>query len=198
MHSIIPPAVLPEVRFDIACDVQNVLYGMQGAAYVYAPQKGASPEDVQLLDNGLRHFAGLLKKDIAGVPGTGAAGGIAAGLMGFFDVSLIRGIEMVIATSGIKNALPGTDLVITGEGKIDVQTLYGKVISEISAMAEGYGIPTIAFCGVSAVGDAELRRLRLRSVQVITPANTPIATARAHAGPWLEEKAAAYFGTFSP
>jgi glycerate kinase len=191
IDTIIPPDQLPDLRFDIACDVQNTLYGQQGAAYIYAPQKGASPEDVKLLDAGLQHFAGLLKKDIARIPGTGAAGGIAAGLMGSFDVSLRKGIELVIATSGIENALPRADLVITGEGKIDRQTLYGKVVSEIAALSGSHHIPAIAFCGVSEVDDPH--RLKLQAVQAIKPENMSTAEAMTNGARLLTEKTTLYF-----
>jgi glycerate kinase len=191
IDKIILPENLPDVRFDIACDVQNTLYGKQGAAYVYAPQKGALPEDVRVLDAGLRHFAGLLSKDIADIPGTGAAGGIAAGLMGFFDVHLNKGIEWVMATSGIREALSGTDVIITGEGKIDRQTLYGKVVSEIAALADRHHIPAIAFCGITEVEDAG--PLKLEAVRAITPAGMNLEEAMANAAGLLKKAVARYF-----
>ncbi len=191
IDKIIPPDNLPDIQFDIACDVQNTLYGEQGAAYVYAPQKGALPEDVRLLDTGLQHFAGLLGKDIADIPGTGAAGGIAAGLMGFFDVRLNKGIEWVMATSGIREALPGTDLVITGEGKIDKQTLYGKVVSEIAALADRHHIPAIAFCGITEVDDP--RTLTLQAVFPITPTGMKPKEAMSQAGDLLKSAVVNYF-----
>jgi glycerate kinase len=191
--TILPPAELPAISFDIACDVQNVLYGPQGAACVYAPQKGAGPADVEWLDNGLRNFAGLISKDIATIPGTGAAGGIAAGLMAFFQVRLSKGIELVISSSGIAAVLPGADLVITGEGKIDKQTLYGKVVSEIASMAGRLGIPVIAFCGISGIAASEINDLKLRSVQAIAPPDMPMQEAMARAGSLLTEKAKAWF-----
>lgn len=191
IDKIIPPDHLPDMQFDIACDVQNILYGPEGAAYVYAPQKGASPEDVQLLDAGLRNFSRLLKNDIAGIPGTGAAGGIAAGLMGFFDVQLKKGIELIMATSGIRHDIPGAGLVITGEGKIDLQTSYGKVVSEIAALADDHHIPAIAFCGVSEVDDPH--RLKLQAVEAIKPENMSTAEAMANGARLLTEKTTLYF-----
>lgn len=188
---IVPPDDLPGIRFDIACDVQNVLYGPLGAAYIYAPQKGASTEDVRVLDAGLRHFAGLLEQDIADVPGTGAAGGIAAGLMGFFDVTLNKGIEWVMTTSGIRNALSGTGVIITGEGKIDKQTLYGKVVSEIAALANSHHIPAIAFCGIAEVDDPGA--LQLQAVRQITPAGMNLAKAMESAAVLLRDEVARYF-----
>jgi glycerate kinase len=162
-----PPKLLPEVKFTIACDVQNVLYGPEGAAYVYAPQKGASPEGVTLLDQGLRHFAELLKKDVAGIAGAGAAGGIAAGLMEFFQVRLVKGVQLVMDSSAIESKLPNTDLVITGEGKIDRQTAYGKVVSEVALLARKHQIPVMAFCGVQET--EETGPLHLDAIRTITP-----------------------------
>lgn len=199
---IIPPPEYPDIKFEIACDVQNTLYGPQGAAFVYAPQKGASPEGIQLLDAGLRNFAEVIKrqyhKDVAGIPGAGAAGGIAAGLMGCWEVRLIKGIEWIMDTSGIKDILPEADLVITGEGKIDKQSLYGKVVAEISLLAKKYHIPVVAFCGASDIQDADRRQLNLQTVRVITPAGMPAKEAMAHADKLLVKQAAEYFGTISP
>jgi len=191
IHRIIPPAIPPDIKFTIACDVQNVLYGPEGAAHVYAPQKGAAPEVVTLLDQGLKHFAGLLKKDVAGIPGTGAAGGIAAGLMGFFDVRLAKGVQLVMDSSGIKDKLPDADLVITGEGKIDRQTEYGKVVSEIALAAAQHHIPVIAFCGISEVDDA--RSLHLDTIRTIAPQGMPPEISMARAKELLTTAAAAYF-----
>ncbi|HVU58912.1 MAG TPA: glycerate kinase [Puia sp.] len=191
IHHIIPPATLPDIKFTIACDVQNVLYGEQGAAYIYAPQKGATPEAVIQLDKGLRHFAGLLKKDVAGIPGAGAAGGIATGLMGFFDVRLAKGVELVIDSSDIKDKLSHADLVITGEGKIDRQTEYGKVVSEIAGMAAQHQIPAIAFCGVSEVTDPG--PLHLAAIRTITPRGMLLEEAMANAKSLLTAATTAYF-----
>jgi len=191
LHRIIPPAALPDITFTIACDVQNVLYGKEGAAHVYAPQKGATPEGVALLDQGLRHVAGLLKKDVADIPGAGAAGGIAAGLMGFFDVRLEKGVQLVMDSSGIMDKLPHADLVITGEGKIDRQTEYGKVVSEIALAAAQHHIPVIAFCGVTEVKDGA--PLHLNAIRAIAPPGMPPEQSMARAKDLLKAAAAAYF-----
>lgn len=197
IHSIIPPKALPDVKFTIACDVQNVLYGEEGAAYVYAPQKGATPEGVALLDQGLRQFAGLLKKDVASIPGTGAAGGIAAGLMGFFDVRLEKGVQLVIDSSGIMDKLQHADMVITGEGKIDRQTEYGKVVSEIALAAARHHVPVMAFCGVSEVDDGA--PLHLNAIRAIAPQDMPRKEALAKAKVLLKSSAADYFnGRITP
>lgn len=198
IRKIIPPPVIPDIHIDIAVDVQNTLYGPQGAAYVYAPQKGATPQDVALLDQGLKNFAGLLPKDIANIPGTGAAGGIAAGLMAFFDVKLSKGIDWIINTSGIRNAIDDAGVIITGEGKIDNQSTYGKVVSEIAVLAKEHHIPAIAFCGITDIDKTGIDQLGLEDVIPIKPDNMPAAEAMAQGARLLNEKAAAYIGIFSP
>lgn len=151
VNKIILPSPIPSLTFEIACDVQNLLYGKDGAAFIYAPQKGAADDMVKVLDEGLRHFAAILKKhtnkDIKNTPGTGAAGGIAAGLMTFFDVQLKSGTELIIEASGIKKELIAAQYVITGEGKIDQQTAEGKVVQHIAKLARENTVPVIAFCG---------------------------------------------------
>jgi glycerate kinase len=169
IKKIICPASVPKTKFVIACDVQNVLYGPHGAAYVYAPQKGADASAVTLLDKGLEHFADILKqqtgKDISSIPGTGAAGGIAAGLMSFFEVALKKGTDLVVEASGIKNKIAGATLLITGEGKIDTQTLEGKVVNELSFLAYQYKIPAAAFCGVFEADSSVISQLHLQFVE---------------------------------
>jgi glycerate kinase len=191
IHSILPPKRLPAIKFTIACDVQNVLYGKEGAAYVYAPQKGATPEAVLSLDQGLKHFAGRLKKDVSDIPGAGAAGGIAAGLMGFFDVRLEKGVRLVMDSSGVLDKMPHADLVITGEGKIDRQTEYGKVVSEIALGAARHHVPAIAFCGISEVDDP--RPLHLDAIRPITPQGMPPEESMARAMDLLQAAVVAYF-----
>jgi len=169
--AIVPPASLAPVDFLIACDVQNPLYGLQGAAYVYAPQKGASPEEVEELDKGLRHYAGIIQrqtgKDIASMPGTGAAGGIAASLIPFFNARLTGGTEMIINASGVKNALAGADLIITGEGKLDEQTKQGKPPFHIALLAKEKNIPVIGLCGSLALDKAGIEELGLNDAAAI-------------------------------
>jgi len=169
IRKIIPPASLSSVAIEIACDVQNILYGPQGAAFIYAPQKGADEKAVKLLDEGLKNFASIIKeqtgKDIATIPGTGAAGGIAAGLMAFFNVSLKKGTDMLIQASRIEAAIHNTDLIITGEGKMDMQTLDGKVVDKISALAGENKIPVIAFCGIAEEKELLMKKMNLIHIE---------------------------------
>ncbi|HMQ85794.1 MAG TPA: glycerate kinase [Saprospiraceae bacterium] len=142
----------------VLCDVDNPLAGPKGAAVVYAPQKGADAEMVERLDAGLGHFGEKLSayfgRDYASVPGAGAAGGMGAGTMAFLNGQLRPGIEVVMALSGFDEALQTADLVITGEGKIDQQTLHGKLIHGICKRAAIRQVPVIALCG-ALLADAE-------------------------------------------
>ncbi len=142
---------LKSVSFMIACDVNNPLTGEKGASAVFGPQKGATPEMVRTLDQNLGHYAGIIQrdlgKDIETIPGAGAAGGLGAGLLAFLSAELRPGIDIVIEASGLEDKVSGADLVITGEGKIDSQTIYGKTPIGVAAVAKKYDIPVIAIAG---------------------------------------------------
>ncbi len=170
------PDPIPEVSFDIACDVQNTMFGIDGAAFIYGPQKGADPAQVKLLDEGLRNFAEVLKvhtgKDVSGIPGTGAAGGIAAGLLPYFDVNMKKGIEMIVEASRIEDALSGAQLMVTGEGRIDGQSSTGKVVGYLSSLVKEYDLPCHAICGESDLKEAEWRDLGLEKIVTLVDAST--------------------------
>jgi glycerate kinase len=157
---IIPPAKIPAVDFEIACDVENVLFGKDGAAFVYGAQKGASGEEMILLDEGLQHIAEVIKmqtgKSIAGIKGTGAAGGVAAGLMAYFDCKIISGAAMVIAASGISKEVNSAAFIITGEGKLDEQSINGKVIQHIAELGKQEQVPVIALCGAADISQSQM------------------------------------------
>lgn len=133
------------------CDIENPMYGPEGAAYVFGPQKGASENEVKLLDEGLMHLANVIKKnlraDVAAVPGTGAAGAMGAGMIAFFGAQLQMGIETVLDTVHFSEIVKDADLVITGEGKLDGQSLRGKVVIGVAKRAQDAGIPVIALVG---------------------------------------------------
>lgn len=136
---------------EVASDVDNPLYGKRGAAHVYGPQKGAGPEMVEALDEGLKNYAQIvsrdLKKDIAGLPGAGAAGGLGAGLAAFAGGVLKPGTDIVIETTGLEDKIKDADLIITGEGAMDEQTFYGKSAYGVAKLASNYGIPVITING---------------------------------------------------
>lgn len=142
---------LLDSKFTIICDVCNPLFGEQGAAYVFAPQKGASPAGIKILDNGLKRFAACVKAqfetDITHVPGAGAAGGLGAAFIAFFNAVLKPGITTVLDVLYFENYLSGADLIITGEGKVDEQTLMGKVPQGILTLAQKYDIPVVVLGG---------------------------------------------------
>lgn len=144
------PQMVRDCHFTLLTDVDNPLCGERGSARVYAPQKGASPEQVEQLEWGLAHVADLVGKDIAEHPGCGAAGGIPSLMMHLLDCELLPGAPYVLAHNGLDGVLDGADLVITGEGRLDAQTLMGKGPGCVIAMARERGIPVAAVCGTIA------------------------------------------------
>ncbi|MDC6352088.1 glycerate kinase [Zeaxanthinibacter sp. PT1] len=139
------------VSIKVACDVSNDFYGPHGAAHVYAAQKGASEEEIELLDKGLRNFASVLKTsfdiDVQEISGSGAAGGVGGASLVFLDAELESGIGLIKDLAGFDEKLRDADWIITGEGKLDEQTLAGKTISGVITSAKKFGIPVAAFCG---------------------------------------------------
>lgn len=156
---------LAETEVLVACDVTNPLFGPHGAAHVYAPQKGASPEQVARLDAGLARFAEVVRRDLgldlAELPGAGAAGGLGAGLVAFCGARLSPGADLVLDTVHFEERLAGARLVITGEGKLDAQTAYGKAIARVAARAKLLEIPVVAVVGSVEADTAALARLGL-------------------------------------
>ncbi|MHC4463589.1 MAG: glycerate kinase [Planctomycetota bacterium] len=142
---------LKHVKVEVACDVNNPLIGAHGAAKVYAPQKGATVAMVRELDAALSHFAEIVKRDvgldIATVPGSGAAGGLGGGLMAFLRGKLRPGIDIVIDSIKLVQHIKGCDLVITGEGRMDNQTAFGKTPHGVARVAKQARLPVIAICG---------------------------------------------------
>lgn len=136
-----------ETRFTIICDVDNPLYGENGAAHIYGPQKGASPSEVEQLDRGLRNFASLMPDGVANTPGAGAAGGVGSGLMAFLHATLTPGIDAVLNALQFDRAISDADLIITGEGRIDGQTAMGKTAGGVLRAGKRNGIPVVAICG---------------------------------------------------
>ncbi|MCK4257863.1 MAG: glycerate kinase [Halanaerobiales bacterium] len=147
---------LLETTIQVACDVENPLYGKNGAAYIYGPQKGATPEMVEELDTGLRHIGMLIQQtlgiSVGNFPGAGAAGGLGAGLMAFLKAELKCGIDIVTEASKIEEIIPEMDIVITGEGKIDLQTIYGKTPIGVAKVAKKFKIPVIGIAGTLGDG----------------------------------------------
>ncbi len=146
VHSLLKSATI-----HVACDVDNPLLGEQGASRVYGPQKGATPQMLQILDIALGHFADVTEgwkgRRMRDIPGAGAAGGLGFGLMAFCDAKMRSGIDTILDLIDFEAVLSGTDLVITGEGRIDGQSIHGKVPIGVAARAKKRRIPVLAIVG---------------------------------------------------
>lgn len=144
---------LRKVKITVMCDVKNPLYGEQGAAQIYGPQKGATKEQIRELDKGLKHLADMtekfLHKDFRWMEGAGAAGGLGMGMKAFLDAELKPGIEAIMDAANMDEHIKNADLVITGEGRIDAQSVCGKVIDGVAQKAKVYQKPVIAVAGSS-------------------------------------------------
>lgn len=142
---------LKDCEILVACDVDNPLCGIRGASHVFGPQKGATAEDIQFLDVSLKHYANCIKQqfniDVLDQAGAGAAGGMGAALMAFTNATLKPGIELVLEAVQLNQFMRNTDLVITGEGRIDEQTVFGKTPMGVAKVAKQFGIPVIGIAG---------------------------------------------------
>ncbi|NKI30384.1 glycerate kinase [Croceivirga thetidis] len=143
--------MMEAVKVQVACDVDNPFYGKNGAAQVYAKQKGATPQEIELLDKGLENFAGLIQStfglNLQKIPGAGAAGGLGGGAVAFLNGDLVSGIDLIKEIADFDNQIEGADWIITGEGNLDSQTLSGKTIGGVLSSAKSKNIPVAAFCG---------------------------------------------------
>lgn len=159
---------LSETKVLIASDVSNPLCGPKGAAQVYGPQKGATPEIIKKLDESLSYFAEIIKrdlnKDIKDTPGAGAAGGLGASLIAFLDAELKLGIEIIMEVVQLEEAIKDADLVITGEGRVDAQSIFGKVLYGIGKKAQRYNIPVIAIVGDIGEGFSPIYKYGINSI----------------------------------
>ncbi|SOE31598.1 glycerate kinase [Streptomyces sp. OK228] len=183
---------LSSVDFVLASDVDNPLTGPKGAPAVYGPQKGASPDDVEILDAALGHFAAVLEKSIgsraaeyAAAPGAGAAGGIGYGAL-VLGARFRPGIEVMLDVLGFAPALERATLVITGEGSLDEQTLHGKAPAGVAAAARAAGKEVVAVCGRLALRPEALGRAGIRRAYPLTEVEPDIARCISDAGPILE------------
>ena len=162
---------LKNVQFKVACDVTNPLYGKNGAAYVYAAQKGASKLEVELLDKGLRNLAHIFlsqfNTDVQKIEGGGAAGGMGVGTKMFLNASLTSGIDLIKEMIGFDAMIKDADWIITGEGKLDDQTLSGKTIKGVIDSSKQYNIKVAAFCGKSELNTKELKQFGISYVDEV-------------------------------
>jgi glycerate kinase len=200
-------ALAPELRglsIGVACDVDSPLLGSEGAARVFGPQKGASPEMVEELEAGLGRLADRLASDlgrsVAEIPGAGAAGGLGAGLAGFLGASLLAGAELVMDALGFDARLEGAELLVTGEGRLDRQSLRGKAPAAAARRAGAHGVPAVALAGSVGLGEEQLRAAGIRRAWELLelapaaecmarPAELLEELARRHAGEMMETAA---------
>ncbi len=184
---------LAESQFLVACDVTNPLCGPDGASAVFGPQKGATPEMVAVLDEALGRFADVVRRqtgrEIDRVPGAGAAGGTGAALVGFLGATIRPGIEIVMEAVDFARKLAGADLLITGEGKLDGQTLSGKVIAGVCREAARARVPVVALCGALELDGEQLDRLGIAAAFSLVPGPCSLETAMLHARQWASDRA---------
>lgn len=184
------PAI-QECKIIVASDVSNPLLGEEGCAMVYSPQKGATPEIVEKLEANMTSFINVAENatniSVREIPGAGAAGGLGAGLMLFLGGKLQSGIDIVLKTCDFQKRIKNADLIITGEGKIDNQTIHGKTISGIARHAKLQKIPVIAFAGVVENVD-NLKNLGISNIFSISSNNLPIEKSIANASTLLQNK----------
>lgn len=173
-------AAVREAEFRVACDVANPLYGPQGAAYIFAPQKGADVAMVERLDAGLRNFAEAVRRyngeDIATLRGAGAAGGLGGGMKALLGAQLVRGIDMVLTAMRFEEIIEGSDLVVTGEGCVDSQTLMGKAPYGVLQASKRKGIPCVAIGGRVVMCDP-LRDSGFTVIYPVSPDAMPLEEA---------------------
>jgi len=185
---------LRQVRIVLASDVDNPLLGPRGAARVYAPQKGASPADVAVLESALRRWAAALDPDAARLPGAGAAGGIGYAALTVLAAQRRPGIDVLLGLVGFADKLAGARLVVTGEGSLDEQTLHGKAPAGVAAVARSAGVPVVAVCGRQLLTDEALADAGILSAYALIGIEPDVARCMAEPGPLLQRLAATIAG----
>lgn len=197
IHTIIPPVRIPEIRFTICCDVTNPLIGKNGAAYVFAPQKGARNAEVEFLDKGLRNLSRQIKAhkgiSISNVKGMGAAGGAMAFLFSYFPCSVKLGADILIRESRIEQAIRKSDLLITGEGCIDEQSLQGKAISRLITLAQEHHCPVMLVCGQNKLHSGRHKKWRSIPVLDLSAAAGSVAYSKRRTIPLLTRHTKEFF-----
>jgi len=180
-----------KAQFVVACDVDNPLTGPRGASAVYGPQKGATPAMVTTLDRNLKHFARVLARDLAKrvehVRGSGAAGGLGAGMMAFLGARVRPGVEIIVEAVGLRRLLKGASLAITGEGAVDVQTAFGKTVAGVARVAKRLGVPVVVLAGSLGEGYEGAARAGVDAFFSIAPGPLSLQQAMHNAPRLLED-----------
>jgi glycerate kinase len=182
---------LAGVEVVVACDVDNPLTGPAGAAATYGPQKGADPAQIDELDAALDHWADLVTRetgrDLRDAPGAGAAGGVGFAALALLGAELRPGIDLVLDLVGFHQQLTGVDLLITGEGALDEQTLHGKAVAGVAAAARAAGIPVVAVCGTNRLDPARLRQAGIAAAYALTDLEADVQRCIADPTPLLRQ-----------
>ena len=183
--------------FQVMCDIDNPLLGERGASYVFAPQKGASPRQCEMLEQGMRNYnevlSRTLEKDVSNIPGAGAAGGLAAGLMALLGASLSSGIRTVLSLSHFEEIVKDADYCITGEGRADSQSAHGKVLWGVGQSCSKYSIPVLAVTGCLGDGYEELYSCGIQKIYPSIEDGMTVEYAMAHAKGQLRKAAERMF-----
>ena len=181
---------IKHIKITVMCDIDNPMYGKNGAAYVFAPQKGAAPSEVEELDKGLKHLSEIIKrdigKDVSTLPGGGAAGAMGAGMYAMLGAELKMGIDTVLDTVGFEKNLESADIIFTGEGKIDGQSTRGKVVAGISKRAAAKNVPVVAVVGDIGEGSDALYDIGLTAIFSINTVAEDFSISKAHSKNDLE------------
>jgi glycerate kinase len=177
---------LKSTKIVLASDVDNPLLGSEGAAAVYGPQKGATEADVRVLERALTRWADQVDPESAQLPGAGAAGGVGFAAMAVLGARMRPGIEVVLDLVGVRDVVEGAALVVTGEGTLDEQTLRGKAVAGVAAVARAFGVPVVAVCGQRRLDDAGVAALGLRRVYELAELQPDLERCLADAGPLVQ------------
>lgn len=194
IHSMVDETKLfkqNKIEVIVLCDVDNELYGTHGAAFVYGPQKGADDQAIQLLDQGLKHFASVVEKKLnlaVHFPGAGAAGGLGAGAKVFLNATFSRGIDFILKTLKVEDQIKLSDLVITGEGKMDDQTLSGKVVMGVAELARKYHKPVLAIVGKNELSEKQITSIGLQKIIPLVDEKTIQSEAMKNASKIITER----------
>jgi glycerate kinase len=178
---------LGSTKVVLASDVDNPLLGPDGAAVVYGPQKGATDADVPVLEKALSRWADLIDPRSVDLPGAGAAGGVGFAAMAVLGARMRPGIDVVLDLVGLREQVEGADLVVTGEGKLDAQTLHGKAVAGVAGVARAFRVPTVAVCGVRALDPDGVASLGLRRVYALSDLEPDPERCLAEAGGLAEQ-----------
>ncbi|MHC4478034.1 MAG: glycerate kinase family protein [Planctomycetota bacterium] len=193
IETIVPPTGLHLCSVKVLCDVESRLCGPKGAARNYAPQKGATPQMVEILEKGLSHLAVLVKRELGkdiDIPGAGAAGGLAAGAVAFMNANLVSGVDTIIQCTDLAQQIADSQWVITGEGRFDAQSLHGKVVCGVAKMASAAHVPVAVLAGSVNLASDQYAALGIVDAIGAQKAYVSLDHAMAHAGELLTAAAA--------